>query len=188
MPIANRPLILAATAVFGLAADGLVLRSVITAPSRPAASAQTFPTLQGADGAITSIMIERPVATLWSEVRNSPDLAGNIDRAAATIQAAGKALQRGVADDLAGVDTVRFVFRAEAVDRFGHDVMAPLITVDLALADLKAADYAALPPARLLGLARTVKMGSPGSYDAVSAWCQEAGRAHEAFCAKVATL
>ena len=181
-------MILAAVLVCGLAAAGVALRVLAPGRSAPAASAPALPPLQAADGAITAIMIEKPVATLWSEVRNSPDLAGNIDRAAATIQAAGKALRRGVADDLAGVDTVRFVFRAEAVDRFGHDVMAPLITVDLALADLKAADYVAQPPERLLGLASAVKMGSPGSYDAVSAWCQQAGRADNAFCAKAARL
>jgi hypothetical protein len=125
-----------------------------------------------------------PVVTIWSDVKNAPDLAGNIDIAADTVRSVGRALQRGVSDDLTGVQIVRFEFRAEATNRFDRDVMAKLMTLDVPAADLKAANHRAMNGGQLLGLAYKVVLGAPGAYDALDAWCKDPAKANPAFCAK----
>ncbi|MDB5458567.1 MAG: hypothetical protein JWO72_308 [Caulobacteraceae bacterium] len=172
--------VLAAAALGG----ALVLRSTVAARREAAAPARLLPPLQAADGAIAAIDIQKPVVTVWSDVRNAPDLAGNIDIAADTVRAVGRALQRGVSDDLKGVEIARFEFRAEATNRFDRDVMAKLIRLDMPVADLKAANYAALTRGQLLNLAYSVTLGAPGAYDALDAWCMDPARANPAFCAK----
>jgi hypothetical protein len=149
-----------------------------------AARVAALPTLQSADGAIASIDVAGPMVTLWTDVKNAPDLAGNIDIAADTVRAVGKALQRGVSDDLKGVQIVRFEFRAEATNRFDRDVMAKLMTVDFAAADLKAARYAALSRGQVLALAYSAALGAPGAYDALDAWCADPAKADAGFCRK----
>jgi len=57
--------------------------------------------------------------------------------------------------------------------------MAPLMTLEV---DRKALENATGP--KVLGLARTVTLNSPGSFDAVGAWCKVRARADAAFCAK----
>ena len=49
-------------------------------------------------------------------------------------------------------------------------------TVDVPLDALKAEDYGHARPGQVLGLARTVSLGAPGSYDAIAAWCADARR------------
>jgi len=89
-----------------------------------------------------------------------------------------------VSDDLKGVKTVRFSIRCEAINRFGQDVMAQLVTLDLPLQALKAEDYAKVRPARALEMAESVSLGAPGAYDAVAAWCADPARGDKAFCRK----
>lgn len=146
---------------------------------KPQAAAPVIPPLQAADPAITAVMIEPPVATLWADVKGAETLKANLDRAQAITGAIGQALRRGVADDLSGVDTLRIRFRADAVDRFGHDLMAPLLTLDIDPKVLKAAKGP-----RVMGLARAITLTSPGTYDAATAWCADPARADPAFCAK----
>jgi hypothetical protein len=168
--------------VIGLGAALALRQSGFGRPEAP--SGPPPPPLQAADGEIERVDIDGPTVIVVSEVKDSPDLAGNIDRAALTAHAVAQALRRGVSDDLKGVSTVRLAFRAQAVDRFGHDVMAPLMTVDLALADLRGPRGADAPGRKVLALARTVKLGAPGAYDAIAAWCADPARADPAFCAK----
>jgi hypothetical protein len=96
----------------------------------------------------------------------------------------GQALKRGVSDDLKGAKTVRFSIRCQAVNRFGQDVMAQLVTLEAPLPALKSVDYAHTRPADVLGLAQTVKLGAPGAYDAIAAWCGDPARAGKTFCSK----
>ncbi len=150
-----------------------------------AAARRKLPELKAADAAIDSIDVEKPIITIWADVRKAPDIAGNFDIAADTVKAVGQALKRGVSDDLQGVEIVRIVFRAEAVDRFGHDVMARLVSLDIPAADLKTADYAKLNRGQALNLAYSASLGAPGSYDAIDAWCGDKARASADFCRKV---
>jgi hypothetical protein len=124
------------------------------------------------------------VVVIWTDVKNAPDLAGNLDIAADTVMAVGKALQRGVSDDLKGIGIVRFMFRAEATNRFDRDLMAPLMTVNIPMVDLRAANYAALTRSQALGLAYSVTLGAPGAYDVRDAWCGNPAKANLGFCAK----
>jgi hypothetical protein len=170
-----------------LAAAGggaLVLRSTLAARREAPARAPVLPPLQAADGSIVTIDIQKPMVTVWSDVKNAPDLAANIDIAADTVRAVGKALQRGVSDDLKGVEIARFEFRAEATNRFDRDVMAKLLRLDMPVADLRTANYAALNRGQLLNLAYSVALGAPGAYDALEAWCKDPAKADPAFCAK----
>jgi hypothetical protein len=147
---------------------------------KPQPAAPAIPPLQAADPAITAVMIEPPVATIWADVKGAETLKANLDRAQAITGAIGQALKRGVSDDLSGVDTLRIRLRADAVDRFGHDLMAPLLTLDIDPKVLKAAKGP-----RVMGLAKTVSLTSPGTYDAAAAWCMDAAKSDPAFCAKV---
>ena len=104
--------------------------------------------------------------------------------AAAMVSAVGQALKRGVSDDLKAARTVRFSIRCQATNRFGQDVMAQLVTLETPLQALTEADYARTRPADVLGLAQMVKLGAPGAYDAIAAWCADPARAGKAFCAK----
>jgi hypothetical protein len=188
----RQPLIITAAIVIGLAAlgGGLMLRAGAIArhndeEAAAAAARAALPSLQAADPGIDSITGEKPMLTLWANVRKAPDLAGNFDISADMMRAVGKALQRGVSDDLKGVEIIRFAFHAEAIDRYGHDVMAPLVTLDVAMADLKAAHYAALNRGQVLNLAYSAGLGAPGAYDAIAAWCGDPARANAGFCGKV---
>jgi hypothetical protein len=188
----RRTLITAAAIVIGLGAlgAGLTLRraAIIRRNDREAAAAAAraaLPSLQAADPGIDSLTVEKPMLTVWANVRKAPDLAGNIDLSADIVRAAGQALQRGVSDDLQGVEIIRFAFHAEAIDRFGHDVMAPLMTIDVPASDLKTARYAALNRGQVLNLAYSASLGAPGAYDAMAMWCGDKARANAAFCGKV---
>ena len=188
----RRALITAAAIVIGLGAlgGGLMLRgaAITRRNDREAAAAAAraaLPSLQAADPGIDSLTVDKPMLTVWANVRKAPDLAGNVDLSADIMRAAGKALQRGVSDDLQGVEIIRFAFHAEAIDRWGHDVMAPLMTVDAPVAALKAANYAALNRGQVLNLAYSASLGAPGAYDAMGAWCGDRARANAAFCGKV---
>ena len=121
---------------------------------------------------------------IYADVTGAKDAADNFDKTAALVAAVGKALQHGVSDDLGGVRTVRFSVRCEAINRFGQDLMAPLVTLDLPLQALKAVDYAKVRPAQALGMAQSVSLGAPGAYDAIAAWCADAERSDRAFCTK----
>ena len=147
-----------------------------------AAVKAALPPLKAADPAIEAIEVEKPLVTVRANVKAAPDLAGNIDIVARTTAAVGAALKRGVSDDLSQAPEVRMDFRAEAIDRFGHDVMAPLVTMDFDAAALAKADLS--DNALLLGLAQTVSLGAPGAYDAVDAWCRDAPADRLTFCAK----
>lgn len=189
----QRRMLIAAAAILvgaGALGGGLMLRgAAITKRNDEEAAAAlaraSLPPLQAADAAIDSLTVDEPTLTVWANVKKAPDLAGNIDIAADIVRTVGKALQRGVSDDLKGVEIVRFAFHAEAIDRFGHDVMAPLMTLDIPAADLKSAHYAALSRGQALNLAYSASLGAPGAYDAMAAWCGDEARANAAFCAKV---
>jgi hypothetical protein len=188
----RRTLITAAAILIGLGAlgGGLMLRdeAIIRRNDEEATAAAAraaLPSLQAADAAIDNLTVEKPMLTVWANVRKAPDLAGNIDLSADIVRTVGRALQRGVSDDLQGVEIVRFAFHAEAIDRFGHDVMAPLMTVDIPAADLKSARYAALSRGQVLNLAYSASLGAPGAYDAMAAWCGDRARANTGFCGKV---
>ena len=137
------------------------------------------PALQAADPAVTLVMIEPPEAAVWADIHGSPDFPAVMDRAQGITAAVGQALRRGVSDDLSGVEVLRLHLRADGVDRFGHDVMAPLMTLQI---KRKALERATGP--KVLGLADSVVLNSPGSFDAVNAWCKDPARSDPAFCAK----
>ena len=166
----------------------MILRGGYLKAQREAAEAAArakLPALQAADPSIQNIEVAAPMVTLWTDVTKAKDIAGNIDIAADEARTVGKALQRGVSDDLKGVEIVRFVFRAEAINRFGHDVMATLMTVDFPTKDLKAADYAKLSRGQVLALSYSAKLGAPGAYDARDAWCADPARSNAKFCAEM---
>lgn len=169
--------------VLALAAAVLAAREVSPPrAAKPQALTPVTPLLQAADPAVTLVMIEPPEAVIWADVRGSPDFPAIMDKAQAITAAVGQALRRGVSDDLRGVEVLRLRFRADGVDRFGHDVMAPLMTLEI---KRKALERATGP--KVLGLADSVVLNSPGSFDAVGAWCRDAARADPAFCAKPRT-
>ena len=140
--------------------------------------------LQSADPAIRLTEVAGGLVTVYADMTGARDAADNFDKAAATVSAVGQALKRGVSDDLKGARTVRFSIRCEATNRFGQDVMAQLVTLEASLPVLESVDYARTRPADVLGLAQTVKLGAPGAYDAIAAWCGDPARAGRAFCAK----
>ena len=147
-------------------------------------SAPEAPSLKSADPAIRVVEIGGGVLAVYADVTQAKDPADNFDKAAATVSAVGQAIKRGVSDDLHGVNTVRFSVRCQAINRFGQDVMAMLVTVDMPLTALKTEDYGKATPAQVLGLARTVSLGAPGAYDALASWCADPARGDKAFCAK----
>jgi hypothetical protein len=158
----------------------LVAREISPPPGdKPQAVAPGPPPLQAADPAVTLVMVEPPQAIVWADIHNSPDFPAVMDKAQAITAAVGRALRHGVSDNLSGVETVRLRLRADGVDRFGHDVMAPLMTLEI---KRRALERAAGP--KVLGLADSVLLNSPGSFDAVGAWCKDPARADPAFCAK----
>jgi hypothetical protein len=159
----------------------LAARQLIPVLYKPAPEA---PPLQSADPAIRLTEAGNGVVTIYADMTGARDAADNFDKAAATVSAVGQALKRGVSDDLRGVKTVRFSIRCQAVNRFGQDVMAQLVTLETSVQALKTVDYSKTRPADVLGLARTVKLGAPGAYDAIAAWCADPARAGKAFCAK----
>jgi hypothetical protein len=167
-----------AAMTFGLA---LAAQQLIPVLYRPAPEA---PPLQSADPSIRLTEAVNGVVTVYADVTGATDAADNFDKAAAAVSAVGQALKRGVSDDLKGVRTVRFSIRCQAINRFGQDVMAQLVTLDAPLQALKSADYARTRPADVLGLAEHVKLGAPGAYDAIAAWCADPARAGKTFCAK----
>jgi hypothetical protein len=169
---------LGAAAVVGLALTAWRLAPALH-PSAPDA-----PPLQSADPAIRLTEVGDGVLVVYADVTGARDAADNFDKAAATVSAVGQALKRGVSDDLKGAKTVRFSIRCQAVNRFGQDVMAQLVTLEAPLPALEAVDYARIRPADVLGLAQTVKLGAPGAYDAIAAWCADPARAGKAFCSK----
>jgi hypothetical protein len=162
----------------------LAAQQLIPALYRPAPEP---PALKSADPAIRLTETGNAMLVVYADVTGAKDAADNFDKAAALVAAVGQAIKRGVSDDLAGVRTVRFIIRCEAVNRFGQELMAPLVMVDLPLAALKAEDYARARPAQVLGLAQEVKLGAPGAYDAVAAWCADPARGDKAFCGKTPT-
>lgn len=162
----------------------LAAQQLIPALYKPAPEA---PPLKSADPAIRLTEAGDGVLVVYADVTRARDAADNFDKAAGVVAAAGQALQRGVSDDLKGVKTVRFSIRCEATNRFGQDVMAQLVTLDLPLQALKAENYARVRPAEVLGLADRVSLGAPGAYDAVAAWCADPARGDKAFCAKAPT-
>ena len=137
------------------------------------------PALEAADPAITLVMVEPPEAAIWADIRGSADFPAVMDKAQGITAAVGQALRHGVSDDLSGVEVLRLHLRADGVDRFGHDVMAPLMTLQI---KRRALERATGP--KVLGLADSVALNSPGSFDAVAAWCKDPARSDPAFCAK----
>lgn len=168
------------------AALGLALAARRLTPAlHPAAPEAQL--LQSADPAIRLTEVGAGMVIVYADVTGARDAADNFDKAAATVSAVGQALKRGVSDDLKGAKTVRFFIRCQAINRFGQDVMAQLVTLEAPLPALKAVDYARTRPADVLGLAQTVKLGAPGAYDAIAAWCADPARASKAFCSKVSS-
>jgi hypothetical protein len=170
-----------AAMTLGLALAAQQLIPVLYRPAPPA------PPLKSADIAIRLTEVKDGVLTVYVDVMGARDAADNFDKAAAVASAVGQALKRGVSDDLGGVRTVRFQIRCEAVNRFGTELMAPLATVETPLQALKAVDYAKTRPVQVLGLAQTVKLGAPGAYDAIAAWCADSSRSDKRFCTKAQT-
>lgn len=176
-----RPWLGVAAMTLGLALAAQQLIPVLYRPAPPS------PPLKSADVAIRLTEIKDGVLTVYVDVTGAKDAADNFDKAASVVAAAGRALKSGVSDDLTGVNTVRFQVRCEAVNRFGTEMMAPLVTVESPLQGLKAVDYAQTRPIQVLGLAETVKLGAPGAYDALAAWCADSARSDKRFCEKAQT-
>ena len=161
----------------------LAAQQLIPVLYRPSSGSDAQP-LQSADPAIRLTEVSNGTVMVYADVTGAKDAADNFDKTAATVSAVGLALKRGVSDDLKGAQTVRFSIRCQAVNRFGQDVMAQLVTFEAPLAALKGVDYAKTRPADVLGVAENVKLGAPGAYDAIAAWCADPARAGKAFCAK----
>ena len=161
----------------------LAAQQLIPVLYRPAAAPDAQP-LQSADPAIRVVEVGGGAVTVYADITGARDAADNFDKTAATVAAVGQALKRGVSDDLEGAKTVRFSIRCQAVNRFGQDVMAQLVSFDAPLQALKGLDYGKTRPAEVLGLAEDVKLGAPGAYDAIAAWCKDPARAGRAFCTK----
>jgi hypothetical protein len=162
---------------------GLALAAWRLTPALFPAAPEAAP-LKSADPAIRVTEAANGVLVIYADITGARDAADNFDKTAALVVATGQALQRGVSDDLTGVKTVRFSIRCEAINRFGQDVMAQLVTLDLPIQALKGQDYAKLRPAGALGLAVTVSLGAPGAYDAIAAWCADPARSDPGFCRK----
>jgi hypothetical protein len=159
----------------------LAAQQLIPVLYKPAPEA---PPLQSADPAIRLTEAGDGVVAVYADITGARDAADNFDRTAAVVSAVGQALKRGVPDDLKGAQRVRFSIRCQAINRFGQDVMAQLVAFETPLPALKGVDYAKTRPADVLGLAENVKLGAPGAYDAIAAWCMDPARAGKAFCAK----
>jgi hypothetical protein len=170
-----------AAVTLGLA---LAAQQLIPVLYEPAPSGPDAQPLQSADPAIRLVDQQDGVLIVYADVTGAKDAADNFDKAAATVSAVGQALKRGVSDPLGGVRTVRFSIRCQAVNRFQQDVMAQLVTLEAPLQVLKGVDYAKIRPADVLGMAQSVKLGAPGAYDAIAAWCADPARSGKAFCAK----
>lgn len=162
---------------------GLALAAWRLAPALLPAAPEA-PPLKSADPAIRVTEAGNGVLVVYADITGARDAADNFDKTAALVVATGQALQRGVSDDLGGVKTVRFSIRCEAINRFGQDVMAQLVTLDLPLEALKGEDYAKVRPAQALAMARSVSLGAPGAYDAIAAWCADPARGDPGFCKK----
>jgi hypothetical protein len=171
-----------AAMTLGLALAARQLIPVLYRPAPPK------PSVQSADPAIRLAEVQDGVLVVYADMTGARDAADNFDKAAATVSAVGQALKGGVSDDLCAVKTVRFVIRCQAVNRFGQDVMAQLVTVETPIAALEAEDYAKARPAQVLGLADRVQLGAPGAYDAVAAWCADPRRGDPGFCRKAPTI
>jgi hypothetical protein len=169
-----------AAMTLGLALAAQQLIPVLYKPS-PDSDAQP---LQSADPAIRLTEVGDGAVVVYADITGARDAADNFDKTAATVSAVGQALKRGVSDDLKGARTVRFSIRCQATNRFGQDVMAQLVTFEAPLQALKGVDYGKTRPADVLGLAQDVKLGAPGAYDAIAAWCADPARAGKAFCGK----
>jgi len=161
----------------------LAAQQLIPVLYRPAPGSDA-PPLQSADPAIRLTEVGNGVVAVYADITGARDAADNFDKTAATVSAVGQALKRGVSDDLKGATKVRFSIRCQATNRFGQDVMAQLVTFDAPLSALQGVDYAKTRPADVLGLAQSVKLGAPGAYDAIAAWCGDPARAGKAFCSK----
>ena len=159
----------------------LAAQQLIPVLYRPAPDAQP---LQSADPAIRLAEVGGGAVTIYADITGAKDAADNFDKTAATVSAVGQALKRGVSDDLKDARTVRFSIRCQAINRFGQDVMAQLVTFDAPLQALKGVDYAKTRPADVLAVAQNVKLGAPGAYDAIAAWCADKARAGKTFCGK----
>ena len=166
----------------------LAAQQLIPVLYKPALPGPDRASLQSADPAIRLTEAAEGVVTVYADVTGARDAADNFDKAAATVSAVGQALKRGVSDDLKGARMVRFSIRCQAVNRFGQDVMAQLVTFEVPITTLTAVDYDRTRPADVLGLAQTVKLGAPGAYDAIAAWCADAARSGKGFCAKAGSL
>lgn len=161
----------------------LAAQQLIPVLYRPASGSDAQP-LQSADPAIRLTEVGNGAVVVYADITGARDAADNFDKTAATVSAVGQALKHGVSDDLRGARTVRFSIRCQATNRFGQDVMAQLVTFDAPLAALKSVDYAKTRPADVLGLAQDIKLGAPGAYDAIAAWCRDPARSGKAFCGK----
>jgi hypothetical protein len=159
----------------------LAAQQLIPVLYRPASSSDAEP-LQSADPAIRLTEVGNGVVAVYVDITGAKDAADNFDRTAATVSAVGQALKHGVSDDLKGAKTVRFQVRCQAINRFGQDVMAQLVTFETPLRALEGVDYAKTRPADVLGLAEDVELGAPGAYDAIAAWCMDPARAGKVFC------
>ena len=168
-----------AAMTLGLALAAQQLIPVLYRPS----GAEAEP-LQSADPAIRLIETGNGVVTVYADVTEARDAADNFDKAAAIVSAVAQALKRGVSDDLKGARMVRFSIRCQATNRFGQDVMAQLVTFEAPLQGLKGVDYAKTGPSAVLALAENVKLGAPGAYDAIAAWCADPARSDKTFCRK----
>ncbi|HEY4032157.1 MAG TPA: hypothetical protein VGM25_17560 [Caulobacteraceae bacterium] len=162
----------------------LAAQQLIPMLYKPASSTPDAQPLQSADPAIRLTEVGGGVLTIYVDVTGAKDAADNFDKAGSIVSAVGQALQHGVSDRLQGVRTVRFSIRCQAINRFGQDVMAQLVTLETPLPALKGVDYAKARPADVLGLAQTVMLGAPGAYDAIAAWCADPARSGKAFCGK----
>ncbi len=134
------------------AALGLALAAWRLIPALDPAAPEA-PLLQSADPAIRLTAVGDGMVVVYVDVTGARDAADNFDKAAATVSAIGQALKRGVSDDLKGAKMVRFSIRCQAINRFGQDLMAQLVTLDAPLQALKGVDYARTRPADVLGLA-----------------------------------
>jgi hypothetical protein len=161
----------------------LAAQQLIPALYRPSSAPDAQP-LQSADPAIRLTEVGNGMVVVYADITGARDAADNFDKTAATVSAVGQALEHGVSDNLGGAKTVRFSIRCQAVNRLGQDVMAQLVAFDAPVQALETVDYAKTRPADVLGLAEHVKLGAPGAYDAIAAWCADPARAGKAFCGK----
>ncbi|MBP6876576.1 MAG: hypothetical protein KBC34_01020 [Phenylobacterium sp.] len=140
------------------------------------------PSIKAADKSIESVEVAGPNLIIHAYIADPVSKKLVVTQAGQILEAVGKALKKGVAEDGPEIQNIDLMTDVAIIDRLGNEQRRPFLNISVSAADLRAANYDNLTTFGVLNLAHEVGWSTWVGGESAEAWCEDNAQYAHGFC------